>query len=171
MEIVHPQDEDKTFTSRRPKFDGRVGSTVFNDREREYIQFKPLDLDIPKPEKDVVYRPFFNDQKSVHPKAGTIMYCLLSLGVASVISWVVANSRLRDEKIQVLLWEKLNRVYTSSDWDGESMHPALQVMQEDPLYLEYKKGQQQDHARQRYEEHLMNPSLGETFSIYEHMQK
>jgi curved DNA-binding protein CbpA len=171
IEAIDPPDNDHTFVSRRPKYDGRVGSTLFKDHEREYVEFKPLDIDIPMPQKDVVYRPFFDDKNSVHPKAGTIMMCLVSFGVAGVISLLMQNTRIQDEKIQVLLWEKLNKAYTSQGWDGEAMHPALKVMQEDPSYSEYQKSRAEEYTRQRYEEHKKNPSLGENFSIYKHMQK
>lgn len=79
---------EEGFVSKRPKYDGKVGSVLRDDKIREYIHFRPLDLEVPIQEDrlGVLRKPFFTDQDSVHPKTGTIAIIIYSLFITSLVS-------------------------------------------------------------------------------------
>jgi hypothetical protein len=128
------------FTSVRPKYDGRMGSTTRDDKIREYINFTPIDIKVhDKDRLQINYRPFFDDEKATHPKTGTIWIIFLCFSISSAFSFIFLNLRKRDEELNYLLYEKLQREYHDSEIDPQKLHPALQAVTNEPEFLEYRK--------------------------------
>lgn len=126
------------FVSKRPKYDGKVGSVIRDDKVREYINFTPLDIKIvDKDRLGINYKPFFDDSDSVHPKTGTIMILAISSLVTMLYSAFVISSRKRDEDLNIMIHEKLKRTYSDSEEDKETLHPALLAATMDSEYKAY----------------------------------
>lgn len=153
------------FSSKRPKYNGTVGSVHREDKIREYINFRPLDIQIPNKDRlGIEYRPFFTDQDSVHPKTGTFGMMLACVGLVFLYSSWFMSLAERDEKVNQILYEKLLKKTNDNDWDGETIHPALQAAQADPLYEEYLEAVKRKKAIDRFKSFIAAPALIEKFN-------
>ena len=168
---INPDQEEENFKSKRPKYEGTIGSVLRDDKVREYINFRPLDLEIPNHDRfGLTYKPFFTDQDATHPKAGTLGLLIYVSGITMLISYFMWNLREKDERLNELLYEKLTREYNSEVWDSDTMHPALKLIQEDPEYTKYKKQLQEKENVQKFKAFKHSPALVEKFSIKENEQ-
>ncbi|OMJ84756.1 hypothetical protein SteCoe_14078 [Stentor coeruleus] len=159
------------FVSKRPKYDGKVGSVLRDDKIREYINFRPLDIVLPHKDRlGLEYKPFFNDQDSTHPKAGTITMILICCLVAGGYSYSFMNLVQKDEDINRLLYEKLKRKYKDKEWDKTKLHPALQVVQNDPEYKEYVKKYKYNQAAAKFMAFNISPAVIDRFNAEDYEQ-
>lgn len=159
------------FVSKRPKYDGRVGSVLRDDKLREYINFRPLDIVLPHKDRlGLEYKPFFNDQDATHPKAGTITIILLCSLVAGGYSYYFMNLVQKDEDINRLLYEKLKRKYQDKEWDETKLHPSLQAVQNDPEYKEYVKKYKYDQAAGKFMAFSISPAVIDRFNAEDYEQ-
>ena len=164
--IQEESDDENKFESKRPKYDGNISSVLRDDEIREYINFKPLDLEIPRTDRlGILYKPFFTDQDATHPKSSTLWIIFGCFTIAWGYSYVFMNIKQRDEELNDLLFDKLSREYMTSDWDTDSMHPSLQVIQKDPQYQEYLKEKREKQAWGRFQAFRVAPNLIPKFSV------
>lgn len=158
--------DETGFTSTRHKYDGTMGSATRNDTVREYINFKPLDLEIPDRDRlGIKYKPFFNDQDATHPKMATLAIALYTFSLSMIISYLFWNSKQRDERLNALLYEKLTSEYVAKDWDREELHPLLKILQDDAEFLKYRKEKEEQGSWDRFITSYLNPSLMRTVSL------
>lgn len=132
--------KEEGFASKRPKYDGKMGSTIRDDKVREYINFTPLDIKIvDKDRLGINYKPLFDDSDSTHPKTGTMWIMFLCCCVAGTYSWFRYNLKKRDEDLNFLVYEKLQRKYVDTEIQKDTLHPSLQAVSLDPEYKTYLK--------------------------------
>lgn len=126
------------FVSKRPKYDGKVGSVIRDDKVREYINFTPLDIKIvDKDRLGINYKPFFDDSDSVHPKTGMFLILGACFFVTGFYSIFMLNIRKKDEDVNILIYERLQRTYKDKEVDQETLHPALLAATMDNEYKAY----------------------------------
>lgn len=153
------------FVSQRPKYDGHVSSVLRDDKVREYINFRPLDIELPQKDRlGIMYRPFFTDQDATHPKTGTLIIVGLCISVSMIYSYVFKNTVKRDETINQILYEKLKMKYKDSEWDIDFLHPNLQAAQNDPNYQNYLKVKSERDTAVKFKKFFLAPSLVERFN-------
>ena len=115
--------KEENFASKRPKYDGRVGSVLRDDKIREYINFRPLDIELPQKDRlGILYKPFFNDQDATHPKTGTIGIFVGCSLIAAGYSYYFLNNVKRDELVNKILYEKLIRKYENGTLHKCTLH-------------------------------------------------
>lgn len=160
------------FTSKRPKYDGTISSVLRDDKIREYINFRPLDIELPNKDRlGIEYRPFFQDQDSVHPKTGTIGIIIFCCTIVSIYSYYFMNLRQRDELVNQILYEKLQRKYNISEWDLDSLHPSLQAAKNDPDYEAYLREKNDEVLSSKFKAFQIAPSVLEKFNSKEFQEK
>ena len=158
--------KEEGFTSRRPKYDGRVSSTVRDDKVREYINFNPIEIKIhDKDRLGINYRPLFDDSDSVHPKSGTIWIMVICSSVSFVISSILLDLRKRDEDANYLIYEKLKNEHKDKEINIEELHPALQAVQLDPEYGEYIKSKKIERISAEYMIMKQAPVVFDRFNL------
>lgn len=92
---------------------------------REYINFKPIEIEVPLRDRlGLQYKPFFNDKDATHPKAGTFGMFFGLIAIISGASFVFFNLREKDERINDLIFSKLQREYVAKELNEEEIHPA-----------------------------------------------
>jgi curved DNA-binding protein CbpA len=164
--VDEDSDDESTFESKRPKYDGNISSVLRDDEIREYINFKPLDVEIPTTDRlGIKYKPFFTDQDATHPKSATLWIIFGCFTITWGISYLFMNLRKRDEELNDLLFDRLTREYISNQWDTDTMHPSLQVIQQDPQYQEYIKEKREKQALSRFKAFKLAPNVIPKFSI------
>lgn len=158
--------KEEGFTSRRPKYDGRVSSTVRDDKIREYINFNPIELKIhDKDRLGINYKPLFDDADSVHPKSGTLWIMFICSTVSFVISSVLLDLRQKDEDVNYMLYEKLENEYKDKEINRDELHPALQAAKMDPDYSNYVRNKKIERISGEYLIMKQAPVVFDRFSL------
>mmetsp|Transcript_5252 Transcript_5252/g.5235 ORF Transcript_5252/g.5235 Transcript_5252/m.5235 type:complete len:87 (+) Transcript_5252:508-768(+) len=67
--------------------------------------------------------------------------------------------------VQQALFDKLMRKYEAAEWDQNELHPALQMMKEDPEYQEYVKGVSEKEIYSKFLAFNKAPNIIERVSI------
>lgn len=160
--------KEEGFVSKRPKYDGHISSVLRDDKVREYINFKPLDIEMPQKDRlGIMYRPFFTDSDATHPKTGTIGILLFCMVVTLTYSYVFMNTVQRDELVNQLLYEKLKKKYEDSEWDMQYLHPTLQAVKNNPEYDRFVKRRNEELAEAKFKAFKLAPAVVERFDAQE----
>ena len=88
--------------------------------------------------------------------------------LVSVFSNVFIDLAARDEVVNQLLYEKLLKEYGDTEWDTDTMHPALQAVQNDPQYQLYIAKKREEEASAKYKSFSVAPSIMNRFNAKEY---
>ena len=162
-----PQEEG--FVSKRPKYNGTVGSVLRDDKVREYINFRPIDLHVPDKDRlGILYKPFWTDQDATHPKTGTLSMIALCMGCVMLYSSFFISLAEKDQLVNQVLYEKLISKYKETELDFGDVNPSLQIVKNDPEYQVYVEKKKKEASVAKYKAFTIAPAVIDRFSPEEY---